>query len=118
MASDVSRLIFTAGACPLDGDGATAPVGDVTGQAQLVVANLTTALTAAGGSLHDVVKATVYVASHDRKDLLAAWDVVSQAFGDHDVPSTLLGIAVLGYPDQFVEVEAIAALRMPADTSQ
>ena len=31
--------------------------------------------------------------------------------GDHDAPSTLLGVALLGYPDQLVEVEAIAALR-------
>jgi hypothetical protein len=36
--------------------------------------------------------------------------VVRRGFGDHDAPSTLLGVAVLGYPDQLVEVEAIAAL--------
>jgi enamine deaminase RidA (YjgF/YER057c/UK114 family) len=53
----------------------------------------------------------VYVASQQREDLLAAWEVVSQHFGDHDVPSTLLGVAVLGYPDQLVEVEAVAASR-------
>jgi enamine deaminase RidA (YjgF/YER057c/UK114 family) len=111
VASDVSRLVFTAGACPLDSSGAIIAVGDVTGQAERVVANLTTALAAAGARLTDVVKTTVYVASHDREDLLAAWDVVSKAFGNHDVPSTLLGVAVLGYPDQLVEVEAIAALR-------
>jgi hypothetical protein len=27
------------------------------------------------------------------------------------VPSTLVGVAVLGYPDQLVEVEAVAVLR-------
>ncbi len=113
VAADVSRLIFSAGACPLDESGATAPVGDVTGQAELVIKNLTAALSAAGANLTDVVKTTVYVASHDRQDLLAAWNVVSEAFGEHDVPSTLLGVAVLGYPDQLVEVEAIAALREP-----
>src|SRR6266702_3457548 len=30
------------------------------------------------------------------------------AFGDHDAPSTLLGVAALGYADQLVEVEAVA----------
>ena len=30
------------------------------------------------------------------------------AFGAHDAPSTLLGVAALGYPDQLVEVEAVA----------
>lgn len=111
VAHDVSRLVFTAGACPLDETGTTVRVGDVAGQTQHVMANLTIALNAAGADLTDVLKTTVYVASHRREDLLVAWQVVSQAFGDHDVPSTLLGVAVLGYQDQLVEVEAVAALR-------
>jgi len=111
VASDVRRLVFTAGACPLDEQGETVAVGDVTGQAEQVMANLRTALAAAGAGLTDVVKTTVYVASHHRDDLVTAWNVVSRHFGAHDVPSTLLGVAVLGYPDQLVEVEAVAALR-------
>jgi enamine deaminase RidA (YjgF/YER057c/UK114 family) len=74
------------------------------------MANLGDALAAAGGSLTDVLKTTVYVASADRGDLLTAWDVVHAAFGDHDAPSTLLGVATLGYRDQLVEVEAIAVI--------
>jgi enamine deaminase RidA (YjgF/YER057c/UK114 family) len=111
VAHDVTRLVFTAGACPLDDSGETVAVGDVAGQAEQVMANLRTALAAAGGNLTDVVKTTVYVASSRRADLVAAWDVVSRHFGDHDAPSTLLGVAVLGYRDQLVEVEAVAALR-------
>jgi enamine deaminase RidA (YjgF/YER057c/UK114 family) len=111
VASDVRRLVLTAGACPLDEEGETVAVGDVAGQAEQVMANLRTALAAAGADLIDVVKTTVYVASHDREDLVTAWGVVSRHFGAHDVPSTLLGVAVLGYRDQLVEVEAIAALR-------
>jgi hypothetical protein len=38
---------------------------------------------------------------------------VRDAFGDHDVPSTLLGVTVLGYPDQLVEIEAVAAVSDP-----
>jgi enamine deaminase RidA (YjgF/YER057c/UK114 family) len=111
VASGASRLVFTAGACPLDASGATVAVGDVAGQARRVMANLEVALRAAGAGLTDVVKTTVYVATDRREDLVAAWDVVAEAFGDHDPPSTLLGVAVLGYPDQLVEVEAVAALR-------
>ncbi|WP_369137635.1 RidA family protein [Modestobacter versicolor] len=102
------RTVYTAGACPLDGDGVVVAVGDVAGQARQVVANLVTALAAAGAGLPDVVRTTVYVASADRADLVAAWDVVRAAFGDHDAPSTLLGVTVLGYADQLVEVEAVA----------
>lgn len=102
------RLVFTAGACPLDEAGVVVAPGDVVAQAGRVVTNLREALAAAGCGLTDVAKTTVYVASSERADLVAAWQVVSAAFADHDVPSTLLGVAVLGYPDQLVEVEAVA----------
>jgi hypothetical protein len=39
---------------------------------------------------------------------VAAWDVVSAVFGEHDAPSTLLGVAALGYAGQLVEIEAVA----------
>lgn len=106
-----ARLVFAAGACPLDGDGNTVASGSYTEQARQAVDNLRVALAGAGAGLGDVVKSTVYVASHDRADLLAAWEVVRASFGEHDPPSTLVGVAVLGYRDQLVEVEAIAAVR-------
>ena len=101
-------LIFTAGACPLDEHGDVVGAGDIQAQASLAVANLATALAEAGATLADVLKTTVFVASADRADLVAAWDVVSAAFGGHDAPSTLLGVTVLGYPGQLVEIEAVA----------
>lgn len=104
------RLVFTAGACPLDEDGLVVAHGDVAAQTEQVMRNLREALRAAGAAFTDVAKTTVYVASADRADLVAAWHVVSRAFGAHDVPSTLLGVAMLGYPEQLVEVEAVAAL--------
>jgi hypothetical protein len=45
---------------------------------------------------------------------VAAWEVVRDSFADHDVPSTLMGVTVLGtvlgYKDQLVEIEAVAAV--------
>jgi enamine deaminase RidA (YjgF/YER057c/UK114 family) len=108
--SNAARLVFTAGACPLDAAGNTVSPGDIVGQTEQVMANLTTALRDSGATLGDVVKTTVYVASDSRRDLVTAWEVVRRHFGDHDAPSTLLGVAALGYADQLVEVEAIAAL--------
>jgi enamine deaminase RidA (YjgF/YER057c/UK114 family) len=105
------RTVFTAGACPLDAEGNTVAGGDVAAQARQVMANLMVALKAAGAGLPDVVKTTVYVASSERADLVLVWDVVRETFGDHDPPSTLLGVGTLGYPDQLVEVEAIAVTR-------
>jgi enamine deaminase RidA (YjgF/YER057c/UK114 family) len=103
-----AALVFTAGACPLGPEGEVVGPGDVRAQAHQVMANLAEALAAAGSSLNLVLKTTVFVASSGRADLVAAWEVVSAAFGVHDVPSTLLGVAALGWPGQLVEVEAVA----------
>ena len=107
--ADQASLIFTAGACPLDEEGQVVAPGDVGAQARQTLQNLRTALEESGATMRDVLKTTVYVASSDRGDLVSAWNEVAGAFGDHDVPSTLLGVAVLGYFGQFVEIEAIAA---------
>lgn len=101
-------LVFTAGACPLAEDGTITSPGSVAGQAAQAMGNLETALRASGSSLDRIVKSTVYVASADRADLVAAWEAVRERMGDHDAPSTLLGVAALGWPGQLVEVEAVA----------
>lgn len=101
-------LIFTAGACPLDEVGRVVGADDIRAQSRVAMANLGIALAACGATLADVLKTTVFVASARRADLVAAWDVVEAAFGGHDAPSTLLGVAVLGYPGQLVEIEAVA----------
>lgn len=107
-AAERGGLVFTAGACPLDEHGRIVGPGDVAAQARQAMANLAEALAAAGAGLGDVLKTTVYVATSDRADLVAAWDVVRAAFAGHDAPSTLLGVTVLGYAGQLVEIEAVA----------
>jgi enamine deaminase RidA (YjgF/YER057c/UK114 family) len=105
-----SRLIFLAGACPLNEDGSTAAIGDYAGQTTKAIENMLTALAEAGASLQDVISTRVLVASTRQQDLGTAWQVVRDTFGDHDVPSTLMGVTVLGYNDQLVEIEAVAAV--------
>ncbi|MTE18862.1 RidA family protein [Streptomyces sp. TRM43335] len=105
-----ARLVFLAGACPLDEEGATVAVGDYAGQAARAVENMRTALAEAGATIEDVISTRVLVASDRQEDLVTAWEVVRDAFGDHDVPSTLMGVTVLGYDAQLVEIEAVAAV--------
>ncbi|WP_406091150.1 RidA family protein [Streptomyces sp. NBC_01013] len=105
-----ARLIFLAGACPLNEDGSTAAIGDYAGQAAKALENMRTALKDAGASLEDVISTRVLVASTRQEDLVTAWKVVRAAFGEHDVPSTLMGVTVLGYSDQLVEIESVAAV--------
>jgi enamine deaminase RidA (YjgF/YER057c/UK114 family) len=101
--------VFTAGAVPLDPEGRLVGEGDLAAQTGQVVANLETALAAAGAGAADVLKTTVYVASAERDDLVAVWEAF-QASPLHHAPSTLLGVTVLGYPGQLVEIEAVAAV--------
>jgi enamine deaminase RidA (YjgF/YER057c/UK114 family) len=105
-----ARLIFLAGACPLNEDGSTVAVGDYAGQAAKAFENMRTALADAGASVQDVISTRVLVATTSQADLVAAWEVVRDSFGPHDVPSTLLGVTVLGYQNQLVEIEAVAAV--------
>jgi len=72
--------------------------------------NLGLALKAAGAQLDDVLSTRVLVASSKQSDLVEAWTVIREAFGGHDVPSTLTGVTVLGYTDQLVEIETVAAV--------
>jgi enamine deaminase RidA (YjgF/YER057c/UK114 family) len=105
-----TRPIYLAGACPLDAEGRTVTPGDVAGQARQCVSNLVTALEAADAGLQDVIFTRVLVATSHQEELVEAWEVVHDAFGAHDVPSTLFGVTVLGYRDQLVEIEAVAAV--------
>ena len=105
-----SRLVFLAGSCPLNQDGTTHGEGDYAAQAAKCVANMTVALREARCTMDDVIVTRVLVASSSQADLVEAWEVVRDAFGDHDPPSTLLGVAALGYDHQLVEIEATAAV--------
>jgi enamine deaminase RidA (YjgF/YER057c/UK114 family) len=100
---------------PLDEQGHVVEPGDIAGQMRQAVANLQVTLDESGAKLSDVVKTTVYVCSARREDLVAAWNVVAAAFGDHDAPSTLLGVAALGYDGQLVEIEAVAFVDPASD---
>jgi enamine deaminase RidA (YjgF/YER057c/UK114 family) len=113
-----SRLIFLAGACPLEDDGTTTAPGDYAAQAARCIETLQAALRASGAALTDVISTRVLVASTRQADLLTAWDVIHSAFGLHDVPSTLLGVTVLGYDQQLVEIEAVAAVADVTDVAE
>ena len=104
--STANGLVFAAGACPLDGEGRTVAPGNLEAQARQAVENLLEALAKAGTGSDDLLKTTIYVVGKDRSDLVRVWAVVSERLGR--TPSTLVGVSFLGYPEQLVEIEAIA----------
>jgi len=103
-------LLFLAGSCPLNAEGVVLHSNDYWLQAKLCVENLKVALKECNASLKDVVYTRVLVASTSQNDLVTAWEAIREEFGEHDVPSTLSGVTVLGYKNQLVELEAVAAI--------
>ena len=100
-------MVFTAGAVPLDAQGELVGEGDAVAQAEKVIENLLAALEAGGAGPEDVAKTTVYVAGVSYAAQVDVWQVVrNSAIGR--APSTLVGVPILGYRGQLVEVEAIA----------
>ena len=103
-----STLVFTAGAVPLDAAGELV-ADDAVAQTDQVVANLIAALTAAGARPDDVVKTTVYVAGADHDRQTTVWEAVQRS-PIAAAPSTLVGVPILGYRGQLVEIEAVAVI--------
>ena len=104
-------LVFTAGACPLDRSGRVAEPGDFEAQAARSVDNLIETLAAAHSGPELVLKTTLYVVARERADLVRVWNVIADRLAPLRPPSTLLGVPMLGYADQLVEIEAVALVR-------
>jgi enamine deaminase RidA (YjgF/YER057c/UK114 family) len=104
------RLVFAAGAVPIDRSGSLVGAGDLRAQTRAVLDNLDEALRGAGTGLDRVVASTVYVVAVEQADLAAVWEVVQASdlsVGPHS--STLIAVPYLGYTGQLVEITAVAA---------
>lgn len=103
----VDNLLFTAGQIALDPKTMQVVPGDVAAQAEQVMRNLAAICTAAGATLQDVVKTTVFL--QEMSDFQAMNEVYARHFGaNRPARST---VAVRGLPrDVRVEIEAIVRL--------
>ncbi|HEY0695738.1 MAG TPA: Rid family detoxifying hydrolase [Kribbella sp.] len=99
-------LIFTAGLVPIDPETRSlVGEGDVAEQTRQVLRNLQAILAAAGATLDDVVKITVFLADRDRD--WEAYDAVFPEFFTQPYPARLTAGAHLG--NILVEIEAVAS---------
>ena len=102
-------IVFTAGACPLDARGQVIGQGDYVFQTERTIDNLLEVLARHGAGAEHLVRTTVYVVG-DRQNLSEVWNTLSAGLAPHRPPSTLLGVSCLGYPNQLVEIDGIAAI--------
>jgi 2-iminobutanoate/2-iminopropanoate deaminase len=105
-ATKVGPFLFASGQIPLRPDG-TLVEGDIVEQAHQVFANIQAVLAEAGGSLSDVVKATVFI--KDMNDFARLNEVYAHYFADHKPARSTVEVARLPR-DVKVEIEVIAYL--------
>jgi enamine deaminase RidA (YjgF/YER057c/UK114 family) len=104
-----SRIVFVSGQVGYDADGQL--VGDDHfSQAEQAFRNLTTVVEAAGGSMEDVAKITIYVVGHHPELIERLMSGRPAAFGEHKPASTYVGVEALARPGLLFEVEAVAVL--------
>ena len=101
------NLVFCSGQIPLTPDGALIE-GDVAAQTRQVLTNLQAVLTAAGSSLDQVVKTTVFLA--DMGDFAAMNAVYAEFFPANPPARSTVQVARLPR-DARVEIEAFALRR-------
>ncbi|HEY8469566.1 MAG TPA: RidA family protein [Longimicrobiales bacterium] len=101
------NLVFTAGQIPLDPATGEIVPGDIAAQTARVLDNLRGILEAAGSSLQQVVKTTVFLA--DMNDFAAMNEVYARYFGDHRPARSTVQAGRLPR-DVRVEIEAIAVI--------
>lgn len=102
----IGNLLFTSGQIPLDANGQLIE-GGVEDQTHQVFRNLQAVLAAAGATLNDVVKATVFL--KDMNQFGAVNTIYASYFGDHKPARSTVEVARLPR-DVSVEIELIAAL--------
>jgi len=101
--------VYISGQVAIDGSGALVGEGDAAAQTEQVFQNLRTVVEAAGGSLKDIVKITVYVTDPAYRPAVAA--ARQKHFADGAYPaSTYVVISGLALPQLLVEIEAIAVV--------
>ena len=102
------ELVFCSGQIGVDPANGQLVGPDVSDQARRVMRNLSAVLTAAGGTLGDVVKTTIFLV--DMADFAAVNAVYGEDFGEVAPARSTVAVAALPLGAR-VEIEAIALLR-------
>ena len=104
------NLVFIAGQTAVDLNGEMVGDGDPKAQARQVYANIKAAIESVGGTLHNIVKQTLYITDYSYLQAVqeGRWEVWPE--GNPPPTSTLLVVKGLARPEYLVEADAIAVL--------
>ena len=102
------NTVYIAGMVAQDENGNVVGAGDAEAQTRQIWRNIEVAVSAAGGSLADIVKTTTYVTGIEHAAAVRA--VRGELFPSNPPTSTLLVISELANPAYVVEIESIAVV--------
>lgn len=101
------ELVFVAGQYASDDNGDVTSA-DFAEQVRRSLANLRTALRAAGLDYGNVVQLRTHIVGHDADKLAVITRQIGEIWGDRPPTQTLIGVAALALPGMLFEVDAIA----------
>ena len=108
----VGNLIFISGQAAMADDGELVGKGDFDRQADQAMRNLDRALRAAGSSMRDVVKVTIFLTSMG--NLANVVEMRRKWFSAPYPADSLVEVSGLYSPDAMIEIEAIAVVSTAA----
>ncbi len=112
VSTDADRLVFLAGQTALDASGRIVD-GGVVAQFERALANLLTALTAAGSRAEDLVSVTIYIVDMDdyrahSREIGRVW----RRLAGTDYPAMAgIGVSRLWDAEALVELQGVAVIR-------
>jgi enamine deaminase RidA (YjgF/YER057c/UK114 family) len=100
--------VYIGGQNAVNAQGEIVGKGDLAAQTEQIFVNLGIVLEAAGATLHDIVKWTMFIV--EGQNLLPGFEVFQKHWGTEHQPPAISAALVssLAHPDFLVEIEAIA----------
>jgi 2-iminobutanoate/2-iminopropanoate deaminase len=102
------NILFVSGLTAHDAEGQIVGGRDAAAQTRQILTNLKLVLDAAGATMADVLKVTVFLTNID--DRAAINPVRQEFFGPARPASTLIEVSRLALPEMKVEIEAVVGL--------
>lgn len=104
----VAKTLYLSGQTAITADGQFAGVDDIDAQIRLSFENIRLILDAAGGTLDNVVKLTVYFQDLGNLDTYTA--ILGQLYPETRPAQTVVEVARLAMPELLIEIDAVAVL--------
>jgi enamine deaminase RidA (YjgF/YER057c/UK114 family) len=106
-----TRIVHVSGQTAVDVEGKVVGTTHLE-QSRVALTNLKTALDAAGATLADVAKFTIYIVDYSWAALEALISAAKEVFGESNpvTANTLVGVSALWLPELLIEVEAVAVV--------